>query len=372
MTAGVACRRTVCLLSTNPLGHAGSMAHYEQAVRAALSSADAADRWAVRVLELAAPKAVLDHLPQAMRTLAHHAIVYSRAAGRLRGVQAEVIHVLDGSHAYLLRGLRHRVGVVSAHDLIPLLTQYGRLPGRMPSPWARWLIRRSVRGLRDAAGVVADSHCTRKDVLEWAGVDENRCRVVPCAILPSERPPAYRAPADAVPCVLHVGHNAAYKNRDGVVRVFHRMRAQRPCRLVMVGPPPTAALRQRVDHLGLHDDVSFRVGLSDPEVTRLYREASVFLFPSRYEGFGLPPLEAMAEGCPVVCSNAGSLPETVGEAALTAAPDDEAMLAAHALRILDDAAVAADLRARGRVRAAAFSTECLGRELVSVYASIAS
>ena len=115
---------------------------------------------------------------------------------------------------------------------------------------------------------------------------------------------------DLQPAVFHVGHNGHYKNRAGVIRVFARIRAQTPARLVMAGPPPTAALRDLVKALHVEGDVEFVENPDDAQLFRIYRDAAVFLFPSIYEGFGWPPLEAMALGCPVVCSTAASRSRT--------------------------------------------------------------
>ena len=100
----------------------------------------------------------------------------------------------------------------------------------------------------------------------------------------------------------------------------------------------------------------------------LYNAATAFAFPSRYEGFGLPPLEAMACGTPVVASTASSMPEVVGDAALVAAPDDVPGWAAALWRLLGDAALREDLRRRGHARAAQFSYTRAAQETVDVYA----
>jgi glycosyltransferase involved in cell wall biosynthesis len=105
----------------------------------------------------------------------------------------------------------------------------------------------------------------------------------------------------------------------------------------------------------------------EADLPALYNLADVFVFPSFYEGFGLPPLEAMACGTPVVCSNAASLPEVVGDAALTVAPDDSDGLAAAVGRMLDDPALAEDLRRRGLERARQFTWQRCSQETLAVY-----
>ncbi len=108
----------------------------------------------------------------------------------------------------------------------------------------------------------------------------------------------------------------------------------------------------------------------DAEIRLLYRGARLLMFPSYYEGFGWPPLEAMAWGCPVVCSRSGSLPEVVGEAAFTADVENEAELAAHAVRVLTDKSLAEQLTTAGQTRAQQFSLIRFQQDLAEVYRSL--
>jgi glycosyltransferase involved in cell wall biosynthesis len=126
-------------------------------------------------------------------------------------------------------------------------------------------------------------------------------------------------------------------------------------------------LQQIANDLGISRRVTFIVNPNDEELADLYRYASLFLFPSLYEGFGWPPLEAMAFGCPVVCSSAASLPEVVGEAALTCPPEDEKQMAENCVRVLHDASVANHLIELGYEQIEKFSVERMGRQLMGVY-----
>ena len=110
--------------------------------------------------------------------------------------------------------------------------------------------------------------------------------------------------------------------------------------------------------------------LTDADLPALYSAADLFVFPSLYEGFGLPPLEAMACGAPVVCSNAASLPEVVGDAAVTVDPYDVEALAQAMHRVLTDSVVRDDLRAKGLARAAQFTWERTAQETMKVYQSV--
>ena len=112
--------------------------------------------------------------------------------------------------------------------------------------------------------------------------------------------------------------------------------------------------------------------LPDDLLAIVYRLASVFVFPSLYEGFGLPPLEAMASGTPVVTSNVSSLPEVTGEAALLVDPSDPDAIAGAMRRVLTDPALAADLRAKGLARARKFSWERSVRRIRDIYVEVAA
>jgi len=118
----------------------------------------------------------------------------------------------------------------------------------------------------------------------------------------------------------------------------------------------------------LERHVDFVVQPDDVQLADLYRGACLLLFPSLYEGFGLPPLEAMAFGCPVVCSSAASLPEVVGRAALTCPPDDEEQMAGNCERILEDPALAERLIELGHRRARKFTLKRMAQGLLDAYA----
>ena len=124
--------------------------------------------------------------------------------------------------------------------------------------------------------------------------------------------------------------------------------------------------------LGLAEQVRFVVDPDDSTLAALYSGACLFVFPSLYEGFGWPPLEAMAYGCPVVCSSAASLPEVVGDAALQCAAEDEEGMARLCLDVLGDPSLAQRLVERGRARAEHFSLEHMASALLGVYQTVLS
>jgi len=364
----------VALVETAPPEELGSMRRYADMVTQAFAAAHSGGAVRIRRINLALRSARSVRLPAACRTWLHHAGVTVSARRRLGRCRADVFHIIDGSHAYVAKWLPRAPAVATSHDVIPLLQLVGRLGGRRPRWPARRLVKRSIEALQRVDQVVAGSHNTARDLRGPGGVDPGRVTVVHCAVSPRMAGKADSAaqprgephrPGDAY--VLHVGHNAFYKNRAGVLRIFGRIRSSCETRLKMVGAPPGRELRDLVRDLGLARHVDFIVNPDDAELAALYRRARLLLFPSLYEGFGWPPLEAMALGCPVVCSCAASLPEIVGRAALTCAPEDERQMASHCIIVLQSPSVAARLVQRGYARAGRFTLQRMADGLTRAY-----
>lgn len=376
-SAGGALR--VVLVSTAAPDRPGSMRRYAEAVRLAPAAQPGGSRPVLTAVAVAPAQESLQRLPGPLGNWFHHAVCAARLRRAVLGAQPDVVHILDGSHAYLANLLPGRARVVATvHDLIPLLTSRGELPGRHPSTLGHLLWRLSLRGLRRCRRVLADSESTRRDLARLAGLPDEQLVVVPLPLwspgagngplpttrgLEAEADPNRRGP----PVLLHVGHNGAYKNREGVLRTGALVLREQPVRLVLVGPPPTPALRRLAAELGLAAAAEWSCDVGDAQLQDLYREAAVFLFPSLYEGFGWPPLEAMVAGVPVVCSDAASLPEVVGDAALTAGPCDYAQLARHCLDLLSNPDLRAELVRRGAANTRRFTAERFAADLMAVY-----
>lgn len=287
----------------------------------------------------------------------HHLWRWRNARRVLAKHPADLYHWLDGSMAaFIPKELLGR-SVVTVHDLIPLLQWRGELPGR-PSLPAAWLVRRGVRALAGCAGVCADSRATQADLARLAGI-AGGVPVIPVPVRPLPGPgTAMDLPEKFV---LHVGNNATYKNRLGVLDVFARLREVPDLHLVLAGPPPSPEVRAAAAGLAR---VHFAESVDDAQLSGLYRRAALFLFPSLYEGYGMPVLEAMAAGCPVVCSTASALVEVAGEAALWAPARDPEALAAQCRTLLADEVLRRRMVERGRARAAAFDIASMGRSLL--------
>jgi glycosyltransferase involved in cell wall biosynthesis len=343
------------------------MRRYGDMVVAAVAAVTAPGDIDLRRLELAPSAGLVALFPRRLEPWG------LRAWARLRTLAgpvypADVVHVLDASSG-MTAGLR--LGgpmVATVHDLIPLLQLRGRLAGgARPSLLARRVIGRTTLDLARAKRVVADSRRTAEDVIELARVDPARVTTIPLPVAPvfldglSTRPPLEPR------LILHVGSGGFYKNSMGVLRIFGRVQQRISVRLKLVGASPTEEMKHLIGQLGLEGRIDVYPSATDAELASFYRQASLLLMPSLYEGFGWPALEAMACGCPVVCSTAGSLSDVVGDAALTASAGDEDRLAEHAIAILSNSDLAQRLSDRGRARARGFGLEEMGRRLVEVY-----
>jgi glycosyltransferase involved in cell wall biosynthesis len=175
--------------------------------------------------------------------------------------------------------------------------------------------------------------------------------------------------------ILYVGNIKPHKNLVRLIEAFDRLRRGgfEDLKLLIIGDQISKlpALRRAVHRHKLHKQVRFLGYLSDDQLAILYRLASAFVFPSLYEGFGLPPLEAMASGTPVVTSNVSSLPEVVGDAAVLVNPYDVDAIVDGVRRVLTDPALAADMRRKGIERAREFSWERSVAKTWAVYQTIA-
>lgn len=259
---------------------------------------------------------------------------------------------------------RRAARIVSVHDLAPLRYPEICHPATLVFPQ---LVRRAVR---DGAWVHADSSFVAGEVMETFGADPDRVRVIHPGVPPL--PTGGRAP-DIGPFdryILAVGTVEPRKDYPGLVRAFDLIAGDRPgLALVIAGADAWGADRlAETMTASPHRDRIVRPGwLEDADLAALIRGASVLAYPSLYEGFGFPPLQAMAEGVPVVATAAGSVPEVVGDAAVTVAPGDIEGLAAALASVLDDDEERAARTALGRDRAALFRWETTAALMTDLY-----
>jgi glycosyltransferase involved in cell wall biosynthesis len=301
----------------------------------------------------------------------------------LRGLSPDLVHIPLNRVPLLM----FRPYVVTIHDMANLL-----FPERGSDFHMQLRRYRFRRGLERAARVVAVSDTTKRDVESLMGVRPNRIRRVYNApdpgFLERERP---SGPEEhqlimeryqiGYPFLLYAGSIRPHKNIPRLVEAFAVVRGQlaahpvyKDLRLVIIGDNISqypavrqAVIKSRVEHV-----VRF-LGFVPFETLRcFYESAAAFVFPSRYEGFGLPPLEAMACGTPVVTSNVSSLPEVVGDAAVLVNPANVFDIARGIRDALLDEELRTELIRRGREQASRFSWERTARQMLEIYQEAAA
>lgn len=288
-------------------------------------------------------------------------------AGRL-----DLFHAADFALPPTLPGAR---AVVTVHDLAFERHPQDTMPGML-----RYLRAVVPRSVRRADHVIADSEATRRDLLDLYGAPPDKVSVVYPGVearfnpTPREGEQAalrakYNLPV--APIVLAVGTMQPRKNHLRLVQAFAQ--AAGDAVLVIAGGRGWGydAVHAEVARLGLQSRVIFPGYIDDADLPALYRAAVVFAYPSLYEGFGLPVLEALACGVPVITSNVSSLPEVTGpDAALLVDPLDVDGLAAAIARLLGDADLRANLRERGLERAAAFTWARAAAQTWAIYSAL--
>jgi glycosyltransferase involved in cell wall biosynthesis len=262
--------------------------------------------------------------------------------------------------------------VVTVHDLI-----YARFPDAHPGIRARGMNLLVPAAVRRSDRVIADSESTRGDLTELLGIDRGRIDVVPLGLGSVQRASATTAEETrrrfdlgARPVLLSLSAKRPHKNLAALIGALARIPAERRPLLVLPGYPTwhERELRERAAAAGVGADVRFPGWVSAADIEGLWAIAAAFVFPSLYEGFGLPVLEAMARGVPVACSDASSLPEVAGDAALLFDPHDETAIAAAVERLLGDPVEAERLRAAGSERVLHFTWEQTARLTLASYA----
>ncbi len=299
----------------------------------------------------------------------------------LERLDADVLHSphhhtpLVGWRAVAGRGRLRRV--VTFHDVTFLL-----LPQRYPVLRRLYMEAVTRTSARVADAIICPSQAVRRDIVDRLGVSPEQVLAIPEAAGPQYRPidvagqrqarERYHLPERFI---LSVGSLEPGKNRTRLIAAIARLRNQQQSSpLIVIGQPAWGYQRDfdLVERLGLRDQVRFLGYVPDSDMPAIYSAATVFAFPSLYEGFGLPVLEAMACGAPVITSAAGATAEVAGDAALLIDPRDTDAIASTLARGLSDGGLRADLTRKGFDRAAEFSWERTARETLSVYEVVAA
>ncbi len=257
--------------------------------------------------------------------------------------------------------------VVTVHDLIALRVRSNH------SPLSTWLRRAQLGPLRHARGLIFSSEYSRRDFLSTYDYPEDRTTLAHLGVgdgfVPADRD-ASRELLELSPdrpVLLHVGSEERRKNVETLLDAMALLVKRRPDLLLLRVGGGSSRSRRRIARHGLEKNVRYLTGLSDDQLAACYASADLFVFPSYYEGFGLPVLEAMRAGCPVVAARATSVPEITGDAAVLVEAMDVSGLAAAIASLLDDPARRRVLRDMGIARAAGFTWDRTARQTADAY-----
>jgi glycosyltransferase involved in cell wall biosynthesis len=288
--------------------------------------------------------------------------------------RADLIHILDHTYAHMLTSARRRPRIVTVHDLMPVIVLRSPTDGWQQTIRNRFL-RTTLKALRLADAYIVGSEWLKHELAGWLG-DDRKIRVVPFGVdrvFFNESPGArargraeWRIPDDAF-VVLHVGSTVDRKNVPLVIQTVARLRAQEDVYLLQVGGRFTGDQEQLIERMGLRPYVRGVSAADETTLRRAYRAADVLLFPSLYEGFGFPVLEAFASGLPVVTSGAGGLREVGGDAAVVVEGRDPAGYVQALEELSEDPDRRDALIGRGFARARQFTWQKTAEKTAEIY-----
>lgn len=289
-----------------------------------------------------------------------------RLPAALRELQADLYH--GTNYMVPLLGRMPRT-IVTVHDLIPLMVpNYAPRSKKSKIPFVFPMVLK--RCVRRADAVVAVSEHTRQDIIKATSTNPDNVHTIYNGVLEHFAPaPGLTGPNDH-PVILYVGRRDPYKNLLLLIDAFAELLHSHPqAQFHIVGPPDERypEPEQRVSERDLRHAVHFKGAVSDAELLLSYQQATLLAFPSAYEGFGLPVLEAMACGTPVVCTTSSSLPEIAGDAALTIPAGNQAALTQAMTKLVEDKNLRKSLSDKGLRQSKEFSWAETARKHAVLY-----
>ncbi|HUV94138.1 MAG TPA: glycosyltransferase family 1 protein [Anaerolineae bacterium] len=367
---------------TSAIRQGGGIARYTRRLVGALAELDATSRYVLfsagrdRTGKTWPPNFSLRSLPIKDR---HLAMVWQRMCVPIPiELFTGWVHVFHSPDFVLPPVARART-VLTVHDL-----SFIRHPECFHKTMLAYAARAVPRSVARADVVLADSESARQDLLELLHVPQDRLFVVYPAVESRFNPQEDSGTIRAVmrrygigcPFILGLGTLQPRKNFPRLIRAYDLLRREHniPHQLVIAGGKGWLYddIDETIDELGLHEHVLLPGFVADEDLPALYSAADVFAFPSLYEGFGIPVLEAMACGTPVVTTPVSSLPEAAGEAALFVSPKDIEGLADALWQLIDDSALRDELRGRGFQQAKRFTWAGAAKKVLRIYHSLAS
>ncbi|MGI5992708.1 MAG: glycosyltransferase family 4 protein [Methanosarcina sp.] len=284
-------------------------------------------------------------------------------------IEDNVKHVTRQDLAFLLDLVDLKKTIVTCHDIIPIAYYHTRNP----------IWKLNAKGLRKAEKIITVSEFSKKDISRYIKYPEEKIEIIPPAVdhnlYYQNRNKAvlkkYRI-EETEKVVLYVGAEEPRKNIQFLINSLSKLKNRIPqVKLLKVGMPNYIGVREKllkhIESLNLQKDVIFTGYVSESELAEIYNAVDLFVFPSLYEGFGMPPLEAMACGTPVITSNTSSLPEVVGDAAIVVDPYDANKLVEEMYQLLTDDGLKEEMIRKGLRRSKMFSWDKSARETLRVY-----
>lgn len=286
----------------------------------------------------------------------------------------DLVHGLS----YVLPRSHKAKKVLTVYDLTFMI-----LPRTHPFSSQKFLPAFVKRSIQDAAAVIAISESTKRDIITFFDVPDDKITVTHLGLDHARfRPNVHREAIERVRQKFSITRNYIFylgtieprKNVDILIKAFQdvRKRTNRNFQLVLSGKIgwKVESLMKVIYSLVKSGDLIYTGYISEDEATCLYNGAEVFVYPSQYEGFGIPVLEAMACGCPVIASNSSSLPEVVGDGGILSEPNDFKSLSEVILKVLGDEGLRAELRKKGIQRAAQFTWQRTAKKTRDLYLSV--
>lgn len=270
--------------------------------------------------------------------------------------------------------------IITVHDLIRYfdLKGYGTYIHH-PNLRDKFYLSLDYKGIKKAVRIIAVSQATKNDLMHYLGIPDEQISVVYLGVDHTTFRPSSQASEFEHPYILFVGSEHPRKNLPTLLRAFKGLKEQprfKDLKLVKVGKAggkETDFRRQTIkviDSLNLNGRVIFTEAVSEESLRAYYSNAKCLVLPSLYEGFGFPPLEAMACGCPVITSDSSSLPEVVGEAAIKVPPQDIEGLAEALKKVLTNQELRKSLIAKGKAQAVKFSWDQAAEKTLEVYKEV--
>lgn len=280
----------------------------------------------------------LTYLPSRWRYQLSRFYYYPFYAQRHEG---NVNHIIDHSFAQISQFLNHEKTVVTCHDLIPLkyLPDGTRVE---KDPTSLDLFKKSVNYLKEVKCVIVDSEATKKDLISMLEIPESKIRVIYLGrniafqIVTNTTEVKTKLALPARPVLLHVGNTLPYKNLEKIFSCLKILKEEKVTFIfVKVGPEFTSSQKQLIEEFDLKDDIIEAGFLTEKELIQLYNLSSVLLYPSLFEGFGLPVLEALSCGLPAVISKNTSLEEIAGDTLIGVDPQNEQEISQEVKRLVN-------------------------------------